>query len=139
MKLTMFAQTLQLLPWGKIQKCINRKHGDKHSKGLRTQDQFKAMLYCQLAGASSLSEICNGLKSYGGLTNHMGIVHVPPKSTLSYANKHRNWEIFADAYFAVLNDLREQLKFHGIKTKSLNLNNKIKIIDSSLLQEEDRL
>jgi hypothetical protein len=64
----------------------------------------------------------------------MGIVHVPPKSTLSYANMHRNWEIFADAYFAVLNDLREQLKFHGIKTKSLNLNNKIKIIDSSLLQ-----
>ena len=24
----------------------------------------------------------------------MGIVHVPPKSTLSHANKHGNWEIF---------------------------------------------
>lgn len=134
MKSTMFAQTLQLLPWGKIQKCIDNKHGDKHSKGLRTQDQLKAMLYCQLSGASSLSEICNGLKSYGGLTNHMGIVHVPPKSTLSYANKHRNWEIFADAYLFSLRHFRHQLKLRGVKPQRLNLKHKIKIIDSSLLK-----
>ena len=50
MKSTMFAQTLQLLPWGKIQKCIDNKHGDKHSKGLRTQDQLKAMFNCHLYG-----------------------------------------------------------------------------------------
>lgn len=133
MKSTMFAQTLQLLPWGNIQKCIDKKQGDKHSKGLRTQDQFKSMLYCQLAGASSLSEICNGLKSYGGLTNHMGITHVPPKSTLSYANQHRNWEIFADGYFKVLSHFRDQLRFHGLTPRKLNIKNPLKIIDSSLL------
>ena len=134
MKSTMFAQTLQLIPWGNIQKCIDQKQGDKHSKALRTQDQFKSMLYCQLSGASSLSEICNGMKSYGGLTNHMGIVHAPPKSTLSYANKHRDWEIFANAYLNTLNHFRGQLRFYGIKPKSLNIKNKIKIMDSSLLK-----
>jgi len=77
MKNTMFAQTLQLLPWNNIQKCLDERSGDKHSKGLKTRDQLKAMLYCQLSGASSLSEICNGLKSYGGLVNHMGITHAP--------------------------------------------------------------
>jgi hypothetical protein len=134
MKNTMFAQTLQLLPWNNIQKCVDEKDGDKHSKGLRTRDQLKAMLYCQLSGASSLSEICNGLKSYGGLANHMGITHVPPKSTLSYANKHRDWEIFANAYFRALNHFRGQLKLHGVRQKALNIKNKIKIMDSSLLK-----
>jgi hypothetical protein len=129
----MFAQTLQLLPWGNIQKCIDEKEGDKHSKGFKTRDQFKAMLYCQLSGASSLSEICNGLKSYGGLTNHMGISHVPPKSTLSYQNQHRDWEIFANAYFCTLDHFRGQLGIHGIKPRSLNIKNKIKIMDASLL------
>lgn len=133
MKSTMFAQTLQLLPWGNIQKTIDSHQGDKHSKGLRTQDQLRAMLYCQLSGASSLSEVSNGLKSYGGLTNHMGITHVPPKSTLSYANQHRNWEMFADAYHNTLNYFQHQLKFYGIVPKRLNIKNKIKIMDSSLL------
>ena len=133
MKTTMFAQTLQLLPWGNIQKVIDRKEGDKHSKGLKTQDQFRAMLYCQLSGASSLSEICNGLKSYGGLTNHMGISHVPPKSTLSYANKHRDWEMFADAFQNTLTHFQQQLRFRGIAPRKLNIRNKIRIMDASLL------
>lgn len=133
MKATMFAQTLQLLPWGKIQKSIDSHDGDKHSKGLRTQDQLRAMLYCQLSGASSLSEICNGLKSYGGLVNQMGITHVPGKSTLSYANRNRDWEIFPKAYQDTLCHLKSQLRFKGIKTSRLKINKKVKIMDSSLL------
>lgn len=133
MKSTMFAQTLQLLPWRNVQKVIDRHQGDKHSKGLKTQDQLRAMLYCQLSGASSLSEICNGLKSYGGLVNHMGITHVPPKSTLSYANQHRDWEMFAEAYQNTLSHFRHQLAFHGIIPRRLNIKNKIKIMDASIL------
>ncbi len=133
MKSTMFAQTLQLLPWGNVQKCIDRKQGDKHSKGLKTKDQLRAMLYCQLSGASSLSEICNGLKSYGGLVNQMGITHVPPKSTLSYANKNRDWEMFAEAYQVTLGYFHQQLRFRGVVPRKLNIKNKIKIMDASIL------
>ncbi len=133
MKATMFAQTLQLLPWTKIQQTIDHYEGDKHSKGLRTADQLRSMLYSQLSGSSSLSEICNGLKSYGGLVNHMGISHVPGKSTLSYANKNRNWEMFAGAYWDTLEHFQKCLRYHGIKPRRLNIKNKLKIMDSSLL------
>jgi len=88
------------------------------------------MLDCQLADASLISVLCNGLKGRGGVTNHMGIVHVPAGQAFSYAKKHRKREIFADAYFAALSYFRERLTLYGLKSKSLNLKKKIKIVDS---------
>jgi hypothetical protein len=63
----------------------------------------------------------------------MGITHVPGKSTLSYANRNRNWEMFAEAYQSTLFHLKEQLRFKDIKPSRLKIKNKVKIMDSSLL------
>jgi hypothetical protein len=52
------------------------------------------MLFCQLGQARSLREICGGLAACEGKLKHLGVSHAPCKSTLSYANEHRPWQLY---------------------------------------------
>ncbi|MBS1650596.1 MAG: DUF4372 domain-containing protein [Bacteroidetes bacterium] len=52
------------------------------------------MLFCQFANSQSVRDISNGLRSATDNPNHMGIKKVPSKSSTSYQNKNRNWELF---------------------------------------------
>ena len=56
------------------------------------------MLFCQLARADSLREICNGLACCLGKLVHLGITNAPSQSTLSYANEHRPAALFEDLF-----------------------------------------
>ena len=53
-----------------------------------------AMMFCQLAQAKSLREIIDGLACCEGKLNHLGLQEGPKRSTLSYANSKRPWELF---------------------------------------------
>ena len=57
------------------------------------------MLFCQMAQADSLREICNGLACCLGKLVHLGITRKPTKSNLSYANAHRPAAIFEDLFW----------------------------------------
>ena len=54
---------------------------------------------CHLASADSLREICGGLASFMGKMVHLGIKRMPKRSTLSYANSHRPWQLFGKLCF----------------------------------------
>ncbi|HRR06155.1 MAG TPA: transposase, partial [Victivallales bacterium] len=56
---------------------------------------------------------------------------VPSKSSLSYINQHRDWKLFRDYYFQLLDHFQN---FHTFKReKLLRLRKKIFIIDASLI------
>ncbi len=74
-----------------------------HAKGFTCWTQLTAMLFCQLAHADSLREICNGLACCLGKLVHLGIQRKPSKSNLSYANARRPAAIYRRA---VLGDAR---------------------------------
>jgi hypothetical protein len=61
-----------------------------------------AMMFCQLARAHSLREICQGLAACEGKLKHLGLPDAPKKSTLAYANEHRPWEVYQDQFCALL-------------------------------------
>jgi hypothetical protein len=65
------------------------------------------MLFCQLAQARSLREISDGLKSCEGKLKHLGLDHEPKRSTLSYANAHRPWELFERLFYDLLAKCQE--------------------------------
>jgi hypothetical protein len=58
------------------------------------------MLFCQLGRAHSLREIEHGLRSCEGKLNHLGI-EVLSKSSLSYANAHRPWQLFEQVFLSL--------------------------------------
>jgi hypothetical protein len=72
------------------------------------------MLFCQLGRAHSLREIEGGLKSCEGKLVHLGI-EVPARSSLSYANAHRPWQlyeqVFQQLYHRVASTARGPRKF----------------------------
>jgi hypothetical protein len=65
-----------------------------------------AMLFCQLGRAHSLREICHGLSTCEGKLSHLGMV-APKRSSLSYANGHRPWELYQRLFFSLLERCRQ--------------------------------
>jgi hypothetical protein len=64
------------------------------------------MVFCHLAGADSLREICNGISCCLGKLVHLGVDRKPNKSTLAYANAHRSADLFEDLLWTVLGRFR---------------------------------
>ena len=57
-------------------------------------EAFVAMLFCQLGQAHSLREIHGGRAATEGKLKHLGLSAAPKRSTLSYANGQRPWQLF---------------------------------------------
>lgn len=130
-QITLLGQVLQLLPRDPFKKLVKHYQTDKHNKGISSWDHMVSMIFCHIAGADSVRDISNGLRSITGNRIHLGMEAVPSKSSISYINKHRNWELFRDYYFEVL----EHLKVKGMPSRSalLNIKRKIFLMDASII------
>lgn len=114
---TLFSQIISKLDRIKFSKLVKERQTDKHQKGYNSWTHLVSMLFCQFAKSQSVRDISNGLHSATGNLNHMGISKAPSKSTISYQNKHRSWELFRDYYYLLLESLGQQAKFRQIKFK----------------------
>jgi hypothetical protein len=86
------------------------------------------MLFCQLGRAHSLREIEGGLKSCEGKLVHLGI-EAPARSSLSYANGHRPWELFE----RVFRGLFETVAAKAVGKKKFRFKNKLVSLDSTVI------
>lgn len=109
-----------------FEKAVEETKAERHARGFKSWDQFVAMLFCHLADANSLREICGGLASCEGRLSHLG-TRAPAKSTLAYANSHRNWELFQKIFHQLYEQCRQDL---GGKTK-FRFKNPLLSIDST--------
>ena len=91
---SLFTQILSLFQRPDFARHVRELKSEYRSKGFSSWEQFVAMLFCQLAQARSLREISDGLKCCEGKLKHLGLEAEPKRSTLSYANAHRPWELF---------------------------------------------
>ena len=90
---SMFSQLLRLFPRSEFESAVRRTGAEYGAKGFSSWSQLVSMLFCQLGRAHSLREIEGGLKSCEGKLAHLGI-EPPARSSLSYANAHRPWQLF---------------------------------------------
>lgn len=128
--LSMFAQIVQLLPQSLFFKLVQKYQTDKAAKGINTWDQLIAMMFCQLSGAESLREISDGLYSSIGKLNHLG-AHAVGRSTLSYVNQHRDYHVYQDFYYGLLDHYREVLT--GTRVNQILTGKKIFSLDSTTI------
>jgi len=99
---SMFSQLLSVISRNEFNSTVRELKVDKYSKGFDSWDHFVSMLFCHLADAKSLREISYGLQSCVGKLNHLGMKQAPKRSTLSYANKNRSWELFERIFYQLL-------------------------------------
>lgn len=128
--LSLFSQIISKLDRNIFYKLVTKHQTDKHQKGFTSWTHLISMLFCQFAKSQSLRDISNGLRSATGNLNHLGINQAPSKSNISYQNKHRNWELFRDYYFALLKQLGQQARFKQVRFK---IKSKIFLLDSTTI------
>jgi len=119
-------QLLQIFPRTEFEKAVHETKAEWHARGFKSWDQFVAMLFCHLADANSLREICGGLASCEGRLAHLG-AEAPAKSTLAYANRQRNWELFQKVFYQLYEYCRRDV---GRKTP-FKFKNPLLSIDST--------
>lgn len=127
--ISLFAQMLHYFNKGEFAQVVRKYHGDKAVKGFTTWDQCVSMLFCHLAKAQSLREICGGLKSCVGKLSHIGVKAPPTRSNLSYAKSHRSWEIYQGIFFQLLNKVQSAWK----GKRKFRFKNKLYSIDASVI------
>jgi len=127
---TLFSQIISKLDTGKFNKLVKSLKTDKHQKGFNSWSHLVSMLFCQFAKSQSIRDISNGLRSATGNLNHLGMLKAPSKSTLSYQNKNRSWELFRDYYYVLLDSLGQQA---GMKRANFKIKSKIFLLDATTI------
>jgi hypothetical protein len=125
---SLFSQLITVFDRKKFCELVHRHQSERYAKGFSCWDHFVAMLFCQLAQAKSLREICGGLACCIGKLRHLGMNTAPNKSTLSYANTHRPWQMYQDLFYETLAFCRM-----AAPAKKFRFKNKLLSLDSSTI------
>jgi hypothetical protein len=111
---------------------VKKHSAERAAKDFICRAQLVAMLFCQLAHADSLRDICNGLACCTGKLVHLGISVAPNKSTLSYANRHRPAKLYEDLFYMALAQFRDE-KGLGERKRKFRFKNKLLSLDSTTI------
>jgi len=122
---SLFSQIVHIMPRQSFLQMVHECGAERHTKGFSSWTQYVSMLFCQLAQAKSLREISDGLSVTCGKLSHLGLQAAPAKSTLSYANAHRPWQLYQNIFFYLRdfcqNDRPGKKKRFRFKNKLLSL------------------
>lgn len=125
-----FSQILQRIDWNEFNRIVKKYNGDRNAKGITCRAQFIMMLFAYIAGADSLSEICQSMAMQGGNLNHMGIERIAKKSSLAYANEKRPWEMYKEMFEFLVRSLQPNI---SRKSKPRGFKGKLFSIDSTTI------
>lgn len=128
--ITLFSQIIKKLNRSSFNKLVKEKQTDKHSKGFDSWTHLVSMLFCQFAKSQSVRDISNGLRSATGNLNHLGVQKAPSKSSVSYQNQRRDWELFRNYYYKLLETLGQQAYRRRVKFR---IKSKIFLLDSTTI------
>jgi len=98
---SVFHDLLKLVPWPAFERLVDEHGTDDLVRKITTRHQLIALLYGQMAGASSLRDIEATLSSHRARLYHVG-GKVVPRSTLSDANRTRSSGVFSGLFAHML-------------------------------------
>lgn len=127
---SIFSQILSLVPRTLFDAAVGKHKAERHARGFSSRAQFVAMLFCQLGHAQSLREITGGLAACEGKLRHLGVEEAPKRSTLSYANQHRPWQLYETVFYQLLS--RCQAEATNVKRK-FRFKHKLLSLDSTVV------
>ena len=127
---SIFGQILQIFDKRDFLQAVRDTKAQRSAKGFTCWDQFVAMLFCQLGQAHSLREICGGLATCLGKLKHLGVDDAPKRSTLSYANEHRPWQLYQKVFFHLLAKCQTMAK---MQKRKFRFKNKLFSLDATVI------
>ena len=129
---SLFSQLLHHFPRTEFAHLVAKHQAEYRSKGFTCWTQLVSMLFCHMAHADSLREICGGLACCIGKLRHLGVSKAPNKSTLSYANQNRPAALYEELFWTMLNRFRSSGGLGKRKCK-FRFKNKLLSLDSTTI------
>lgn len=129
-----FNQIIRLFSSSQIHRISRKFEADRYCKKFKTYDHLIVMLYTIFNRCTSIREVITGLLACNTRLGHLGIQHAVRKSTLSDANRRRDYRVFEGIY----NHLHRTYASTLPDSRSKKWINRLYIMDSttiSLFQE----
>jgi hypothetical protein len=102
-----FSQVMDFMPMHTFRRCVTRYQGDYKVKKFTCLDQYLCMAFAQITYRESLRDIEICLRAQEPKLYHMGIRNKVSRSTIADANEQRNWKIYADLAYSLINTARK--------------------------------
>jgi hypothetical protein len=123
-------QIIKIIDKSKFAPLVEKYSTEFQSKGFLSWDHFILMLLAQLGHLNSLREIVGATSSSPNRFSQLDLKGIPSISTISYANKHRDWRLFRDFFDIILSDINKKLKKFN---KSIDLGINLYSLDSTII------
>ncbi len=127
---SVFGQLISLIDTNIINTSVKKHKSDRYVKKFKTKDHLISMLFSSFAKCSSLREVSGAMLGLAGKTKHFQLNHIPRRSTLSNANKHRDADVFGEIYNKLLHKYGDHISDSRIKQV---IGKQLKIIDSTTI------
>jgi len=127
---SVFAQLLDYLPLKVFRRCVARYNGDARIHTFSCLDQFLCLVFAQLTYRESLRDIEACLRSQPAKLYHIGIRGTVARNTLSYANRVRDWRIYADIAMYLIKIAR---KLYQNEDLGLDIENTVYALDATTI------
>ena len=126
-----FYQILELVNRYEFEKIVKTHKGNYRVREFNCWNQFIQLFFGQLTNLNSLRDICLCLKAHNNKLYHLGIKNYVSHTTLSRANEKRDWQIFADFGYYLIELVRPLYKNSAVP--NLSIENELFALDSTTI------
>ena len=103
-----FAQLSTFLDRSKFNRIVAKYNGDKYIKIYTCWNQLLTMMFGQLSHRESLRDLIVAMEAHSGKLYHLGIGKSVTRSNLSKANELRDYHIFEEFAFFMIEQARKK-------------------------------
>ena len=114
---TIYNQILQLIPRHQFETKVRHYYADRYVKYFTCWQQFLTLLFAQIRSKDSLRDIETSLKSQSTRWYHIGLKDIK-RSTLSDANNRRDYRIYEDFFYMLLDRCKSITPKHRFRFKN---------------------
>lgn len=104
---TIFSQIMDYIPKYSFDSCVKKYRGNYKVLSFTCWEQFLVMTFAQLTYRESLRDIETCLRAMQNKLYHIGIRSKISRSTLADANQNRDWRIYADFAYILIDQAKE--------------------------------
>lgn len=126
-----FSQILELVNRYEFEKIVKTYKGNYRVREFNCWNQFIQLFFGQLTNLNSIRDICLCLKAHNNKLYHLGIKNYVSHTTLSRANEKRDWQIFSDFGYYLIELVRPLYKNSVVP--HLSIENELFALDSTTI------
>lgn len=101
-----FAQLVSFLNEDKFRRIVDKYHGNHYVKHFTCWNQLLALIFGQLSNRESLRDLIVALDAHHSKCYHLGMGKNVSKSSLARANQDRDYRIFEEFAYYIVNEAR---------------------------------